>query len=174
MERNICSWKGMGLLLCLFLGMMLFMRLTAAQVERLSGGQGIADLTFGISPSEVSASLSRLGDTAARFYRFGFLAVDLVYALAYCTFYRGALRFVTDKLGISAGKRRALTALPVIGMCADLLENTVLFTLLGMSERPALLCTAFTVFNIIKFVFVYSSLAALTGGLLCLAKKHLS
>ena len=52
-------WLRIVLLLCLFLGMMTVMRMTAANVARLSGGQGIIDLTFGISPERVRAALTK-------------------------------------------------------------------------------------------------------------------
>ena len=177
MERKTHGLLGLGLLLVLFLGMMALMRTTAAQVAQLSGGQGIIDLTFGITPPKISSALSGYGRTAAAFYQWGFYAVDMVYALAYGSFYgsfyRCAIKSVCERCGISGGAGEVLPMIPVAAVTADLLENTMMFFLLAGS-RSGMLMWAFTVFNIIKFVFVYSSLAIVVGGALWLAKKRLS
>lgn len=166
-------WLHIALLLCLFLCMMAVMRSAAANVARLSGGQGITDLTFGISPEKVRAALTRYNADSASYYRYIFYSIDFVYALVYGSFYRCAVRAFYTRAG--AGKRtvRVMAFLPVIGVTADLLENTVMFILLGENEISGLLCALFTAFNIIKFVFVYSSLTAAVGGLVWLIKKRL-
>jgi hypothetical protein len=66
-----------------------------------------------------------------------------------------------------------LPMLPVAAVTADLLENTMMFFLLAGS-RSGVLMWAFTVFNVIKFVLVYSSLAIVVGGALWLTRKRLS
>lgn len=167
-------WLRIVLLLCVFLGMMTVMRMTAANVARLSGGQGIIDLTFGISPERVRAALTKYNADSARFYRYIFLSVDLVYALVYGSFYRCAVRAFCTRAGAGKKTLKVMAFLPVIGVTADLLENTVMFILLGHKESSGLLCVLFTVFNTAKFIFVYSSLAASTGGLIWLIKKRLS
>ena len=172
-KRKTHGLLGLGLLLAIFLGMMALMRITAAQVAQLSGGQGIIDLTFGITPAKISSALSGYGRTAAAFYQWGFYAVDMVYALAYGSFYRCAIKSVCERCGISGGAGEVLPMIPVAAVTADLLENTMMFFLLAGS-RSGMLMWAFTVFNIIKFVFVYSSLAIVVGGALWLAKKRLS
>lgn len=164
---------GLGILLALFLGMMALMRVTAANVKTLSGGQGIIDLTFGISPERIRSALSGYGKKAAAFYQWVFLSVDMVYAFAYCTFYRCTIKSLLERLGAGDRASVILPLLPVVGMTADLLENTVMFILLSSSTATAL-CGVFTVLNIIKFVFVYLSLAIVVGGALCLIKKRLS
>ena len=173
MERKTHGLLGLGILLAIFLGMMALMRTTAAQVEKLSGGQGIIDLTFGITPPKISSALSGYGRTAAAYYRWGFLLVDMVYAFAYVTFYRCAIKAVCERCRIGGRAGEILPMVPVVGMLGDLFENTVMFILLG-GNRSGLLMWAFTVFNIIKFVFVYSSLAIVVGGTLWLVKKRLS
>lgn len=167
------SLAGVSVLLGIFIAMMVLMRITASQVAQLSGGQGIVDLTFGITPGKINSALSCYGKTAAAFYRWGFYAVDMVYALAYCSFYRAAIGYVAERLDVSARAKEMLPILPVVGMAADLFENTVMFILLSGSGSGALMWS-FTVFNVIKFVFVYSSLAIVVGGAVCLIKKRLS
>ena len=161
-NEHIYSVGGLVLLGVIFLGMMALMRITASQVAALSGGQGIIDLTFGITPPKISSALSGYGRTAAAYYRWGFLLVDMVYAFAYVTFYRCAIKTVCERCMV-----------PVVGMLGDLFENTVMFILLG-GNRSGLLMWAFTVFNVIKFVLVYASLAVVIGGALWLVKKRLS
>lgn len=173
MQRKTHGLLGLGILLAIFLGLMALMRTTAAQVAQLSGGQGIIDLTFGITPSKISAALSRYGRTAAAFYQWGFYAVDMVYALAYGTFYRCAIKSVVERCGLRGRVGEILPMLPVAAVTADLLENTMMFFLLAGS-RSGVLMWAFTVFNVIKFVLVYSSLAIVVGGALWLTRKRLS
>ena len=156
-----------------FLCMMALMRLTAAQVELLSGGQGIIDLTFAVTPSRISAALSRYGRTAAAFYQWGFYAVDMFYALAYGTFYRCAIKSVAERCDMRGAAAEILPMLPVAAVTADLLENTMMFFLLAGS-RSGVLMWSFTVFNVIKFAAVYSSLAIVVGGAVWLLKKRLS
>lgn len=167
-------WLRIVLLLFVSLCMMKVMRMTAAEVARLSGGQGIVDLSFGITPDRVRTALGRYNDDSVGFYRYIFLSVDLLYALVYGTFYRCTIRAFYTRTGISKRTLDILTALPLIGVTADLLENTVMFILLGQVQSSWHLCLLFTVFNSIKFVFVYMSLAIAFGGLIWLIKKHLS
>ena len=167
-------WIKPAFLLCVFLVMMVLMRVTASHVANLSEGQGIIDLTFGIPPEQVRAALTRYTPAAVMCYRYLFLSVDLVYALSYVSFYRCAIRAILTKVGAGRNMLAVMTTLPVIGMTADLFENTALFLLLGQEDISELLCMLFTVFNIIKFLFVYSSLAIVIGGLVCLIKKRLS
>ena len=173
MERKTHGLLGLGILLAIFLGMMALMRITASQVAALSGGQGIVDLEFAITPERIRQALSGYGRAAAAYYRWGFMLVDMVYAFAYCTFYRAAVTTVLYRCGVRYEVRSRLAMMPVAAMIADLFENTVMFILLG-GNRTGVLMWAFTVFNVIKFVMVYASLAVVIGGTLWLVKKRLS
>ncbi len=164
---------GLGILLMIFLAMMALMRLVAGDVKTLSGGQGIIDLTFGITPGRIKEALSGYGSKAGAYYRWAFYSVDMVYAFAYVSFYRCSIKSIVERCGIKGRAGELLPFIPVVGMVADLLENTAMFILLSGS-RSAVLMWAFTVFNIIKFVFVYSSLAIVIGGAAWLIKKRLS
>ncbi len=164
---------GLGILLVIFLGMMNVMRVAADDVKRLSGGQEIIDLTFAITPNRISAALNAYGRRAGAFYRWVFYSVDMVYAFAYGTFYRCAIKSIVERCGMRGRASEILPMLPVAALTADLLENTMMFFLLA-GRRAGVLMWAFTVFNIIKFVMVYSSLAIVLGGALWLIKKRLS
>lgn len=172
-NEHIYSVGGLVLLGVIFLGMMALMRITASQVAVLSGGQGIVDLEFAITPERIRQALSGYGRAAAGYYRWGFMLVDMVYAFAYCTFYRAAVTTVLYRCGVRYEVRSRLAMMPVAAMAADLFENTVMFILLSGSGAGMLLW-AFTVFNVIKFVLVYASLAVVIGGTLWLVKKRLS
>lgn len=164
---------GLGILLGIFLAMMALMRVTAAGVAELSGGQGIIDLTFAVTPSKIRQALAGYNEAARSYYQWAFYAVDMVYAMAYCTFYRCAIKSINERLGAGEKAELILPMLPVVGAVADLLENTLMFILLAGNRSEALMW-AFTVFNVMKFVFVYSALAIVLGGGLCLIKKRLS
>ena len=164
---------GLGILLGIFLAMMALMRVTAAGVAQLSGGQGIIDLTFAVTPSQIGQALAGYNDAARAYYQWAFYSVDMVYAMAYCTFYRCAIKSVCERCGLNCKVGELLPMLPIVGAAADLLENTVMFILLSGGRAEALMW-AFTVLNVIKFVFVYSSLAIVVGGALWLIKKRLS
>ena len=172
-NEHIYSVAGLVLLGVIFLGMMGLMRITASQVAQLSGGQGIVDLEFAITPERLRQALSGYGRAAAGYYRWGFLLVDMVYAFAYVTFYRCAIKAVCERCKIYGRAGELLPMVPVVGMLGDLFENTVMFILLG-GNRSGVLMWAFTVFNVIKFVLVYASLAVVIGGTLWLVKKRLS
>ena len=171
--RKTHGLLGLGILLAVFLAMMALMRLAASEVGKLSDGQGVIDLTFGITPNGIVSALTRYNKQSAEFYRWVFMPVDMIYALAYCSFYRSAIKSVLERLGARGRVNTLLPLLPVVGMAADLLENTVMFCILSGCRVWAVFAM-FTVFNIIKFVFVYSSLAIVLGGALCLIKKRLS
>lgn len=160
-----------------FLGMMYVMRSVAGVVGALSGGQGIIDLTFGITPARAAEGLGSLTIEAARYYRCVFLPVDMLYALCYCAFYRCGIGFFLKKAGAEEKTVKLLSLLPIAGAACDLLENTMIFIILGGAgerEIPSVPCVLFSAFCFAKFVFVYSSLAAVIGGALCLIKKRLS
>ena len=156
--------KGIILRLVLFLAMMAVMRFTANEVRTLSGGQGILDLCFLPSPLYTAAALSRFTGKAARFYQWIFFSVDMVYVLSYCTFYRCALRYLMQRCPVSEHTADMLILMPVIGGTSDLLENTVLFIMLGYGSAPMGMCALFTMFNTVKFLFVYASLIAVILG----------
>ena len=174
MRIKIHSFKWLLFLLTLFLGMMYVMRRTGGIVGELSGGQGILDLTFAVSPQAAGEALARYSRRGAMFYRYAFLSVDLVYALVYCTFYRSAIGYVCEMLSAGEKTVKILGALPVVGMAGDIIENNILFILLSPGGGGEWLYLPLMVFNIIKFVFVYISLAVVLGGMLCLIKKRLS
>lgn len=174
MKRRIHDIRWVLFLMTFFLIMMFMMRKTAAEVGRLSDGQGIIDLTFGITPDRISEAVSRYSPTGAAFYRFVFLWVDFIYAMAYCTFYRSAIGYFCDEIGVEESTDKLLTAFPLVGMGADIMENNILFFILSPNNENTAIYGLFTFFNFIKFVFVYLSLAIVIGGLLCQLKKRLS
>ncbi|MBQ5311649.1 MAG: hypothetical protein ILP19_06370 [Oscillospiraceae bacterium] len=156
--------KGILLRLALFLAMMALMRYTAAQVKTLSGGQGVLDLSILPSPAFTAAALSRFTGKARLFYQWGFFSVDMVYVMSYCTFYRCAVRYFIGRCPVSDSTAEKLAFMPVIGGTADLLENTVLFMMLGYGTAPAGMCAIFCLMNTVKFIFVYASLITVILG----------
>lgn len=168
------NFKGVMVLLVLFLSMMGMMRYTAGIVQKLSGGYDIIDLKFAPSPSYTASVINFLNDKAAAFYRWVFLTVDFVYVLAYCTFYRCALRYMLQKNRAALHIINRLTLLPVIGGIADLAENTLIFIMLGTASAPTAVCVMLMIFNVIKFLFVYSALMIVLGGTLCQLRELLS
>ena len=158
------SFKGIMVLLAIFLGMMWLMRYTAGVVGKLNFSQGIVDLVFAPSPQYTAAVLTSMEESAAKFYRWVFLTVDFVYVLAYCTFYRCSIRYMLQKDYAPTHIINRLTMRPVIGGIADLTENTLIFIMLGTGAAPTALCVMLMIANIIKFLFVYSSLMIVLGG----------
>ena len=174
MRIKVNSYKWVVFLLFLFLSMMFFMRWTANTVNQLSGGQRILDLTFAVSPEITNKALDSYNPQAAGFYRYIFLMVDFVYAMTYCTFYRSAISYFCSRLSVTDEKARVLTSIPMIGMIGDIVENNIIFLLLSPVNRPEWLCIPLMLFNAVKFIFVYTSLAIVLGGFICLIKKRLS
>ena len=67
---------------------------------------------------------------------------------------------------VSANIAEKLAFMPIIGGISDLLENSVLFLMLGMKSYPVWICVQFLLFNTVKFLFVYTSLGAVICGIL--------
>lgn len=170
-ERN--KWIPVIPVLCLFLGMMLIMRITASTVAALSGGSGVIDLDFGISPSRVMATIASYNDASTVFYRWIFLLTDAVYIMAYCTFYRYMLRFLRRECKAGSKIPEGSLKLPLIGAFADLFENMAVFSMLGGVSGLGI-SSFFCFCNTVKFVFVYLSLFIVIGGIICLIKERLS
>ena len=174
MKRRIHDIRWVMFLLSIFLVFMFVMRKTASEVETLSGGQGVLDLKFAVTPDKISEALKCYSPVGRAFYRYVFLWVDFVYVLIYCTFYRSAIGYFCDEYGVEESTDRLLTTLPLVGAFSDILENNVLFFILTPNCENTLLFGILTLLNIIKFVFVYISFTITLGGFIWLAKKRLS
>ena len=173
MKKYLKEYGLLVFLLVIFLLMMRLMRSAAGGVAALSDGQGIIDLSFGISPARTAKGLSVLTPGSAEYYRRIFLAIDCEYAFCYCMFYMYAVGLFLKKAGAPQKAAKLLPLMPAIGAVSDLAENTVLYIMLSKGVSDAL-CFAFSVFCMVKFIFVYASLITSSGGLLWAIKKRLS
>lgn len=92
-QRKI-RFRGLALLLMLFLTGMVTMRYSANQVAAHNRFQTILDLRMGYSMKECQSYLSDLGaDGRALYYR-NFFFIDFAYILTYTAFYFSTLLFL--------------------------------------------------------------------------------
>lgn len=172
-SRERDKWIGVAALLCLFLGMMVMMRMSASKVAELSNGVKVLDLRFAMSPSAVRETITSYNSASVAFYRWMFLTVDAVYIMAYCTFYRHMLRFLRCEWIEGHKIPEYAPLLPLVGAFADLCENMAVFSMLGGVVDPGI-SSFFCFCNTVKFLFVYLSFFIVIGGTVCLVKERLS
>lgn len=161
------------LFLMVFLGMMVFMRTTAAQVATTSGGTEILDLEFGNTMENILETITSLGDAGRQYYLNRFLVVDCFYAIAYATFYFCTISILLQKNNIKKKALLVFCFFPIIGMCFDWLENLFLSILLTNHEAQLITVSRlYIISNVLKFIFVYASLVTVIINLLfCFVKK---
>lgn len=161
------NWKHMLLLFICFIGMMTVMRYFASQVQVVSGGAGIIDLTFGNSVDNVWQTMEALGEDGRNYYLTRFLVIDCVYAMFYAAFYVCSILLLLQKNKVRRKGMYVISILPVIGMCFDWLENLSLaFMLTNWTAKTTALGIMFIVSNVMKFLFVYTSLLVVVLSLL--------
>lgn len=161
------KWKHILILFITFLCMMTFMRYTASQVKTISGGTGILDLNLGNSIGYILQTMNRLGNDGREYYLTHFLVVDFFYAMVYAMFYFFSILFLLYKNNVKRKGIFHVCFLPIAGMFFDWLENLFLSLLiLTWPTKSVILCIAFIISNIFKFLLVYSSLLLVILGLL--------
>jgi hypothetical protein len=144
-----------------------------AAAARIAAGSGAKplDLLLAYSPATAYSMLSAYGVAGRNAYRLTELTIDVLYPLAYSSFFWLVLRFVVRRLGLLEPISRSLTMLPFVVLGADLLENVfVLFLLARFPSHADNIALAASVVGTIKWLlFGLMVLLATVGGIAALS-----
>jgi hypothetical protein len=138
-----------------------------AQLQEITGGPTILDMTFTTSPDQVYAVLSALGDTGRAFDLTRIVPLDLVFPFTYGLFLALGISWALSRLVQSGSPWFLLNLAPVLAAAADYCENAGVITLL--LAYPARLDTVawfvsfmYSVkffFSFVSFITLFTSLA---------------
>lgn len=145
-------------LLLLFLGGMLVMRYSASHVASYNQSHAILDLLMGYSFNDCRDYLFELDAGGREIYRNEFFVIDFVYLMIYNTFYFSVLlyllRFVKLKI------LRLVLIFPFCSLLFDLGENLIIRHMIAnFPNISQSVCEVASLFTVLKFISVYSSLA---------------
>jgi hypothetical protein len=137
-----------------------------AQLQEITGGPTILDMTFTTSPQQVYAVLDALGEAGRAFDLTRIVPLDLVFPFTYALFLSVAISWVLSRWLPQDSPWTLLNLAPVIAAAADYCENAGIITLLltypARLDPVALWVSAMYV---IKFAFSALSFAVLFAAL---------
>jgi hypothetical protein len=137
-----------------------------AQLQEITGGATILDMTLTTGPQQVYAVLDALGTAGRAFDLTRIVPLDLVFPFTYALFLSVAISWVLERWLRDCSPWFGLNLLPVVAAAADYCENAGIITLL--LTYPARLDTValFTsTMYIIKSAFSTLSFIALFAAL---------
>lgn len=158
MKKNT-NFKLCLLAFILFMTSMFIMRNSAKELENITNGLGIIDLTIGWNLHDVSRHLGALGEEGQEYYKNTFYCIDFIYPIMYGLFYSLTILYVSKIYGIKNKILNMLPWLPIIGLLFDWSENLIVISMLqDITNIGNLQITLFNIFNIGKFICIYISL----------------
>jgi len=144
--------------LVLFLVSMYIMRFYANNVTE-HNSEKIIDLRMGYSYDEIVNYINQLDDNGKNYYVSRFHFVDTFYPIIYCIFYATILSYLIKKCFPKIKIIKMLLVLPIIGMICDLIENILLNHIVNNFDNfKENIVNISSVFTIVKFIMVYTSL----------------
>lgn len=158
------SWPRLGLVFLAYAGLVSALSWFEGRIKVFSGGLGVPDLWQGFTAAALYERLEAFGPEGRRLYFFAEL-VDLVYPLAYATFFAFVLALAARALLDGGSRWRGLCLLPYAAMACDYLENACFFTVLfAWPARIVAVATLAGVFNVGKWaVFAVTLPLAVLG-----------
>lgn len=141
-----------------------------AQLQEITEGPTILDMTFTTSPQQVYAVLDALGEAGRAFDLTHIVPLDLVFPLTYALFLSVAISWTLSRWVPAESPWFLLNLAPVIAGAADYCENAGVITLLITYPArldPVALYTS--TMYIIKFAFSALSFITLFAALAVLA-----
>lgn len=135
---------------------------SAAELEKVSGGYGPLDITFGYSPAYIDRTFSAYGAAGKTVYA-RYQLLDLFFPAIYSVFLGGLLfRLLGNKGGLLA----PAYYLPLGGAIFDYGENVLLWSIARSHPAiPAWIATLAPIITITKFIFpLLACLALISGG----------
>ena|GEM_PF-5105542 len=148
--------------LIIFILGMIIMRQSANRVSEYAGGETILDLRMGYSEKSAKQYLEQLGKKGREEYYNNFYKVDLFYPLTYTLFYFCAIAILLKKCCKEKNKLDFLLLLPIFGLIFDWGENLFIRSLINQfPDISQVICQTSSIFTMLKFIFVYSSLLSI-------------
>ena len=137
-----------------------------AQLQEITGGPTILDMTFTTGPASVYAVLSALGDAGRAFDLTHIVPLDLVFPFTYGLFLALAISWALARLLPEGSPWFLLNLAPVLAAAADYCENAGVITLL-LTYPAQLDAVAWfvSIMYVVKFVFSAVSYGTLVAAL---------
>ncbi|HOX35448.1 MAG TPA: hypothetical protein P5217_06085 [Methanoregulaceae archaeon] len=133
-----------------------------AQLQDLTGGATILDMTFTTSPQQVYAVLDALGPAGRSFDLTRIVPLDLVFPFAYTLFLSVAITFFLARSLPRESPWFRLNLVPLIAGAADYGENAgVIALLLSYPARLDIVAIWTSAMYVIKFIFSFLSFSIL-------------
>jgi len=139
-----------------------FLELPASSkaVSKALGGAEIFDKSPSFSSDEVYQRISHFPEAGIYLYKRFTHSIDILFPLSFFVFLLLLSKFLVQRLQANPIIIRILTALPIIWLACDMVENGVIYYLLNdFPERHNLLAGILGYLTIIKFVFLLLSVA---------------
>ncbi|OPY38218.1 MAG: hypothetical protein A4E35_00640 [Methanoregula sp. PtaU1.Bin051] len=137
-----------------------------AQLQEITGGPTILDMTFTTSPQQVYATLDALGEAGRAFDLARIVPLDLVFPFAYTLFLVVVITWILSRYLPQESPWYFVNIIPLLAGAADYCENAGIIILLlsypAISDPVAVWVSAM---YIVKFVFSALSFIALFGAL---------
>jgi hypothetical protein len=134
---------------------------SAAELEKISGGYGPLDITFGYSPATIDRTFSAYGEAGKTVYA-RYQLLDLFFPAIYSVFLGGLLfRLFGGRGGVLA----LAYYLPLGGALFDYVENMLLWSIArSHPDIPTWIATLAPIITITKFIFPLLACVALISG----------
>jgi hypothetical protein len=170
------SGKALGLsfaiLLCVFVATHVFAFFAGSKALSLAlNGAPIFDKLPSFSSTEVYDRLIGMGDIGREMYQYFTYTADLLFPLSLLFFLFCLSRYVAERTSLTQALRTVLMLLPFAWFASDMLENTIIFTLIQQfPAKNVLLSGALAWVTVSKFVLLLLSIV--TSSLCSVLYRH--
>jgi hypothetical protein len=138
-----------------------------AQLQEITGGPTILDMTFTTSPDQVYAVLSALGNAGRAFDLTRIVPLDLVFPFTYGLFLALGISWALSRLVSEGSPWFLLNLAPVLAAAADYCENAGVITLLltyparldPVAWFVSLMYSIKFFFSVVSFITLFAALA---------------
>ncbi len=139
-----------------------------AELQAMTGGATILDMTFTTSPQQVYAVLDALGAAGRSFDLTRIVPLDLVFPFAYTLFLSVAITFFLSRYLQQDSPWFRLNLIPVVAGAADYSENAGVITLLVSYPAQMDIVAIWTslmysikfIFSVLSFTVLFIAIAA--------------
>lgn len=163
-----------NIVVLLFLQAAVFLALhfQGEKIRKLSGGTGVMDLQFYVSPGKAYEMLAAYG-AAGRHLYFRFIFLDMLYPLSYLLFMCLLISVIAQKLFPLRSARQKLNLLPFTVFLMDYTENLTTFVMLiNFPRRLGALSQIHSVATPLKWIFcAITVLFILAAGFMAMMRK---
>ncbi len=162
------------LLVAMLLLLLIVIVLPAAEkdLDSITGSSHYLEGYFFVNPSELLPYITSLNNEAITFYMFYLLTIDMIFPLIYSIFLCLVLERMRKTILPALSVRRTL--LPLLLLCINLLENTLLIYILWSSQLDFTYWIAILwMLNLMKWLLILVVGFDVLRGLLILLFGHL-